>query len=82
MDAGMDDYVAKPTRLATLSEKLGRWLPPPSTQQAASAPGELAVLDANGVSPESTGASRQDGDGKEPGLSQRALALFQQVNDG
>ena len=26
LDAGMDDYISKPLRLATLSEALGRWL--------------------------------------------------------
>ncbi|WP_340647498.1 ATP-binding protein [Phenylobacterium sp.] len=37
LDAGMDEYVSKPTSLATLSEALGHWLPRPEPRVDAQA---------------------------------------------
>jgi CheY-like chemotaxis protein len=43
--AGMDDYIAKPTRIPQLAEKLGRWLPlaPRAVERAQSLPGSNPV---------------------------------------
>ena len=85
LDAGMDDYLAKPMALAALAEKLQRWLPRrnPDGTTAAIATGEVApaAADAAGavgvvVDPAALRALTRD----EPAALRRVLAHFQRVN--
>ena len=72
LDAGMDDYIAKPTKLEGLSEKLARWLP--AAQAAAipesSAPAQASARAAPAAQPPKLSA-----------LSGRALAHFREINE-
>ena len=81
MAAGMDDYIAKPTALMELSEKLNRWLPAPIRQPSAD-PAEQQPLAAGGGSGATlAGPEAGGGMGKvEPRPSLRTLAHFRQVN--
>ena len=83
LQAGMDDYIAKPIDLAVLREKLERWLPnardavmpaaveaastPPATPDSPVAPAARVAGDPGGVLLSSVGP--------------RALAKFREVND-
>ena len=82
LEAGMDDYIPKPTKLLALADIMHRWLPLPATSDAidvrqddvgsmhatvADAPLDTHVL--HGIS---------NGD---PAIEQRALAHFRKVND-
>jgi PAS domain S-box-containing protein len=83
LDAGMDDYIAKPMKLMELSQKLTRWLPVPIAPQAVASPAQHPSTEGLTY----TGVTRTGGEtgglgGQiEPRLSQRALAHFRQVND-
>lgn len=86
MNAGMDDYIAKPTRLTELAEKIARWLPTSSAQPHTGTfeqpspvidAGERPVAVPEAVVPV---AHTIRGDASPP-ISERALELFRKVND-
>ncbi len=83
LDAGMDDYIAKPISLTLLSEKLARWLPSPLQRTEASSPLQQAPVDAAGECGASKpGCEVRHADGKSALRgTQRELAHFRQVND-
>ncbi len=83
LDAGMDDYIAKPISLIVLSEKLARWLPPPILPAEANSPLQPPSIDAAGESGTAqAGCEALDAGGQsELSGTQRALAHFRQVND-
>ncbi|MEO6227187.1 MAG: response regulator [Thermomonas sp.] len=83
LDAGMDDYIAKPIQLLGLSEKLKRWLPSPIHPIQASASLQQATMDATNVDSESDAGTktRRLAGNNEVAITQRALALFREVND-
>jgi PAS domain S-box-containing protein len=80
MQAGMDDYIAKPIELATLQDKLRRWLPQalaalPPSDEAATAP---AVALPPALPAE---LARDASSGMLAKVGPRALAKFREVND-
>ena len=82
LEAGMDDYIPKPTKLLALADIMHRWLPLPATSDAIDvrqddvgsmhAPVADAPLDAHVLHGISNG---------DPAIEQRALAHFRKVND-
>lgn len=83
LDAGMDDYIAKPISLILLSEKLAQWLPAPIQQTEGSPtlphPPVEAAAACGAVE---SGCEARPADGKTALKgTQRALAHFRQVND-
>ena len=83
LDAGMDDYIAKPTSLIVMSEKLAQWLPSPIQQTEGSSPLQLAPEDvADACRPAKPACKTIDPDAKsEPRVTQRTLGHFRKVND-
>jgi PAS domain S-box-containing protein len=83
LDAGMDDYITKPTKLLVVSEKLALWLPLPVQRIEAGSPLQQAPVDAAGeCSAAEPGCGTRLPDGEnEPRVTQRTLAHFRQVND-
>jgi len=75
-DAGMDDYIAKPTELVPLAEIMQRWLPPPGTDADASPHGQperrSQAPDAPATPPASVG---------DPAARKRLFAHFRRVNE-
>lgn len=85
LDAGMDDYMAKPIRLQVLSEKLAHWSPVTTRLPGAntSVP-ELAadhVVAVTGGIAEPESRPLPAGGKNEYRVTSRALAHFRQVND-
>ena len=79
LDAGMDDYLAKPMALAALAEKLEHWLPrrAPGGTAAATAPADVEPAAADAVvDPAALRLLTRD----EPAALRRVLAHFQRVN--
>lgn len=82
LEAGMDDYIPKPTKLMALADIMHRWLPLPAASDAIDmrqddpgsthAPVAGAPLDAQVLHGISNGDSA---------IEQRALAHFRKVND-
>ncbi len=81
LDAGMDDYIAKPISLIVLSKKLAKWLPTPKLRTET--PLQQAHHEAAGESTPPEPLNEMDGaDGKYGlRLTQQALAHFRRVND-
>lgn len=83
LEAGMDDYMAKPISLKVMQEKLGKWL------GTANHPDDVSPQlseEALGASDESSSSGTESGT-RPAGLkfefpiTQRAIALFRKVND-
>ncbi len=85
MDAGMDDYISKPTDLARLTEKMRRWLPLPAGPAGGQpSTGRLheAAEPAQGPGIEPQPPSRvSQGPKGEPAISPRVIERFRRVND-
>ena len=85
LDAGMDDYIAKPTKLLALADIMHRWLPLPGTS------GQEPALPDEVESTVATVATEQDATldtrvlhgltNGDPAAEQRALAHFRKIND-
>lgn len=83
LDAGMDDYISKPTDLGVLSEKMRRWLPPPAGAGAdetpstpACAPVARAAVGAHGQNARAAATDSASG----PAVSRQVIERFQRVN--
>lgn len=81
--SGMDDYIAKPTKLLALADIMHRWLPlpanarrEPATEHHDVMPGSAAGMDAPLDPRILHGLSNGD-----PAVEQRALAHFRRIND-
>ncbi len=83
LDAGMDDYIAKPIKLLGLSEKLDRWLPASAERiPASSTPYQAPSHSENGESEARSGTQTRHFVAKnESAITQRTLAHFREVND-
>ncbi|MDI1251971.1 PAS domain-containing hybrid sensor histidine kinase/response regulator [Thermomonas sp.] len=83
LDAGMDDYISKPTSLIVMSEKLTRWLPSSGPGIEASSPPQPAPEGIEDTCrPTEPARETMDPDVKnELPVTQRARAHFRQVND-
>ncbi len=83
LDAGMDDYIAKPISLMSLSEKLAQWLPSPIQKTEGSPPLPPPDVDAAGergaVEPGSEAKAVAQGSALHG--TPRELAHFKRVND-
>ena len=82
LDAGMDDYIAKPTKLLALADIMHRWLPLPATsgdeQALAHEVESKNSADANATLDSRVLHVLTNGD---PAAEQRALAHFRKIND-
>lgn len=85
LDAGMDDYISKPTDLGVLSEKMRRWLPSPAEPAAGEAPAEMAPTAAQsalegGHAPDAVPAAPKTEPEPEAAVSRKVIERFQRVN--
>ncbi len=80
LEAGMDDYIAKPTELASLAQIMARWLPLPATARSASVAGatQESAESAARAPPLDRGAGISAG---ASAADRRALAQFRRIND-
>ncbi len=83
MEAGMDDYLAKPINLAAMSEKLALWLPAHGQQTGGDSPLPRAPAEpADACRPTDPERKTAGTDAKnESRITQRARAHFRKVND-
>ena len=82
-DAGMDDYISKPTELVPLAEIMRRWLPLPGQELA----GAIAAVDPRGEGEPAESDGPLDGRALhaaskgDPVAAQRMIEHFRRVND-